>query len=47
VPKKRETFPLGISNNEHVEFNSVLNLYIVPFKNAFRLLTRVGGRIFR
>lgn len=47
VPKQKETFPLGISNNEHVEFNSVLNLYVVPFKNAFRLLTRVRGRIFR
>jgi sterol desaturase/sphingolipid hydroxylase (fatty acid hydroxylase superfamily) len=49
VPRHKETFALGISNNQHLEFNSVWNLYFVPFKNAFRLLrgrqsTPVGGQ---
>lgn len=41
VPRGREVFKLGISNNEHLEFNSVWALYAVPFKNAYRLMT--GG----
>lgn len=40
VPREKEKFALGISNNEHREFNSIWNLYAVPFKNAFRLLRR-------
>jgi sterol desaturase/sphingolipid hydroxylase (fatty acid hydroxylase superfamily) len=38
VPKGKENFALGISNNQHLEFNSIWNLYFVPFKNAYRLL---------
>lgn len=38
LPRGQEKFSYGISNNEHLEFNSVWNLYIVPFKNAYRLL---------
>lgn len=44
VPRGKESFKLGISNNEHLEFNSVWALYAVPFKNAYKLLTGAGRR---
>jgi len=37
VPKDLEKLKYGISNNEHVEFNSLWTLYILPFKKAFAL----------
>src|SRR5262245_886070 len=37
VPKDLEKLKYGISNNEHVEFNSLWALYILPFKKVFAL----------
>jgi sterol desaturase/sphingolipid hydroxylase (fatty acid hydroxylase superfamily) len=37
VPKDLEKLKFGVSNNEHVEFNSLWALYTLPFKKAFAL----------
>lgn len=40
VPRSKETFDLGISGNGHARFDSVWNLYFVPFQNAYHLVFR-------
>jgi sterol desaturase/sphingolipid hydroxylase (fatty acid hydroxylase superfamily) len=46
VPKEQETFECGLAGLRHREFDTVLRLYLLPFKNAYRLLTRSFGRGF-
>jgi sterol desaturase/sphingolipid hydroxylase (fatty acid hydroxylase superfamily) len=43
VPKDLEKLKYGISNNEHVEFNSLWALYTLPFKKAFALIESKGA----
>src|SRR5262245_44088337 len=43
VPKDLEKLKYGISNNEHVEFNSLWALYTLPFKKAFALIKSKGA----
>jgi sterol desaturase/sphingolipid hydroxylase (fatty acid hydroxylase superfamily) len=38
VPKGFEKLEFGIGNNEERDFSSVVRLYVVPFRNAFRWL---------
>jgi sterol desaturase/sphingolipid hydroxylase (fatty acid hydroxylase superfamily) len=37
IPKEREHIDFGIGNNEEPEYRSALNLYLLPFKKAFRV----------
>jgi sterol desaturase/sphingolipid hydroxylase (fatty acid hydroxylase superfamily) len=43
VPKDLEMLKYGISNNEHVEFNSLRALYTLPFKKALALIKSKGA----
>ena len=43
VPKEREEIDFGIGNNEEQEYRSTKNLYLLPFKKAFRLATARPG----
>jgi sterol desaturase/sphingolipid hydroxylase (fatty acid hydroxylase superfamily) len=38
VAEPSRWFKLGLSGNEHLEYNTILQLYIRPFRKAFRLL---------
>jgi sterol desaturase/sphingolipid hydroxylase (fatty acid hydroxylase superfamily) len=39
VPQGREEFSMGLQNGEHVEYHSVLRLYLLPIRKAFAVLT--------
>ncbi len=38
VPREKETLNLGLSNQEHQGYDSVWNLYALPFKKGYALL---------
>lgn len=47
VPKPNERFSFGLTNNEHKEYQSLIKLYILPFKKVFMYLYRMFRRPYR
>ena len=41
IPREQEELKLGLTSEEHKEYSSVCRLYVLPFKNAARLV--IGG----
>lgn len=44
IPKEREHIDFGIGNNEELDYRSTTNLYLLPFKKAFKIAKALPQR---